>query len=116
MKKTQDILTNTDPAIVSETALKVLHRIALAWGLSEREELELLGESGNSDSGLSDECLERISCIFGVYKSLRIFFPTEQQANSWVKKPNREFDGRTALSVLIDDPFTIRRYLDGQLT
>jgi len=59
--------------------------------------------------------MEQISDVFGIYKNLRIIFPTEQQANEWVRKPNKAFDNRTAIEVMVDDLSTVRRYLDSQL-
>ncbi|SET91854.1 Protein of unknown function [Marinobacter segnicrescens] len=59
--------------------------------------------------------MERVSDVFGIYKNLRIIFPTEQQANEWVKKPNKAFGNWTAIEVMVDDLSTVRRYLDSQL-
>lgn len=59
--------------------------------------------------------MERITYVFGIYKYLRTIFPTEQQANEWVRKPNKAFGGRPAIEAMIDAPSSVRRYLDSQL-
>lgn len=107
--------TQTLPTETTETALRVFHRIARAWGLDDSEVSELLGAPGNTDEAISEAAMERVSYIFGIYKKLRLIFPTEQQANEWVKKPNKAFDNRVAIEAMIDDPATVRRYLDSQL-
>lgn len=107
--------TRTLPTGSTETALRVFHRIAHAWGLDDSEMSELLGTSGSTDEVMSEAAMERISYVFGVYKNLKIIFPTEQQANEWVRKPNKAFDNRAAIEAMIDDPATVRRYLDSQL-
>ena len=112
MKKTEQLLKDTDPSVVSSTALKVFRRIAQEWGLSESEKFQLLGVPRDTDIVISDKALERISCVLGIYKSLRITFPTRQQANSWIRKPNSFFDGQPALSVMVKDPAIVRQYLD----
>jgi len=63
----------------------VFLNIAKAWELSNQETQKLLGDAD----------LERISYVFGIYKALRNIFPSENQANSWVKKPNQAFGGIT---------------------
>ncbi|PXX93231.1 DUF2384 domain-containing protein [Marinobacter vulgaris] len=115
MEKERQLLKDTDPSVVSNTALKVFRRITEEWGLSEQEKFQLLGVSSSSDIVISKKTLERISYVLGIYKNLRILFPTQQQANSWIKKPNAGFDGESALSVMMRDPSIVRRYLDGQL-
>lgn len=105
----------TLPTGTTETALRVFHRIAHAWGLDYSEVSKLLGTPGNTDETISEAAMERISDVFGIYKNLRIIFPTEQQANEWVRKPNKAFDNRAAIEAMIDDPATVRRYLDSQL-
>ena len=108
--ETRTLLTGT-----TETALRVFHRIAHAWGLDDSEVSKLLGTPGNTDGTIPEAAMERISDVFGIYKNLRIIFPTEQQANEWVKKPNKAFDNRTAIEVMVDNPSTVRRYLNSQL-
>lgn len=107
--------SKTQPTDTSETALRVFHRITCIGELDDSEVSELLGSPGNTAEGKSEVAMERVSLVLGIYKNLRIIFPTEQQAHEWVRKPNKAFGGRSAIDVMIDDPSSVRRYLDSQL-
>ncbi|KZY87684.1 hypothetical protein A3742_26890, partial [Oleiphilus sp. HI0071] len=67
---------------------------------------------------LPHDMLERISYVLGIYKALRILFPTLGQAAQWVKKENSTmpFNGRSALEYMLAgrvvDLADVRRYLD----
>lgn len=98
-----------------ETAVKVCGRIADAWSLDDAEKSELLGITTQTIPENSDETLERLSHILGIYKNLRLIFPTEEQANGWVRRPNKAFGEKPALDVMMIDPAIVRRYLDAQL-
>jgi len=125
MLAAKDILAQKDPMVVSNTALKVFFNIADAWGLSSQDEMILLGGPARStfykwrnDEGpaVPKDTLERISYVMGIYKALRLLFPTEDQANAWPRKPNRDFGGEPALSVMLKGSVInladVRRYLD----
>ena len=106
--------STTSPQEMAEVGLRICRRIARAWDLSESEQIGLLGIAPQSND-VPPESLERFSYILGIYKNLRILYPTEERANQWVKKHNAAFSGRTALEVMIEDPAPVRRYLDAQL-
>ncbi|RVU29322.1 MbcA/ParS/Xre antitoxin family protein [Neptunomonas marina] len=125
MLAAQDFLKQKDPSRVSSTALKVFFNIAEAWGLSSQDEMTLLGRPARSTfykwrNGegpvIPKDTLERISYVMGIYKALRLLFPTEEQANAWPKKPNRDFGGESALNVMLKGSVInladVRRYLD----
>jgi len=111
---TSEIPSKASPQEMAVTGLKICRRISDSWGLSEAEESELLGVSSQCNE-VSPDSLERFSYILGIYKNLRILFPTEQRASEWVRKPNKAFGGRPAIEVMIEDPAPVRRYLDSQL-
>lgn len=126
MHAAQEILHEKDPKEVSNTALKVFFNITRAWGLKAQEERVLLGEPANSTfykwrNGegpvVPKDTLERISYVMGIYKALRLLFPTESQACSWPRKSNRDFGEASALSVMLQGGVVnladVRRYLDG---
>jgi hypothetical protein len=126
MQSAASILTAKDPKAVSLTALKVFFNITRAWGLKAQEERILLGDPASSTfykwrNGqgpvIPKDTLERISYVMGIYKALRLLFPTEQQAWAWPRKENRYFGGDSALSVMLKGSVTsladVRRYLDG---
>lgn len=122
----RDILKEKDPKAVTRTAMKVFFNITSAWGLKPQDEKVLLGGPPNSTfykwrSGegpaLSRDTMERVSYVMGIYKALRLLFPTEEQANAWPHKASRDFAGQSALAVMcggsITDLAEVRRYLDG---
>jgi len=118
-------LAHRNPADVSAIGLKVFFNITKEWGLSTQQERNLLGDPARSTfykwrqadgPTIPRDTLERISYVMGVYKALRILFPTLDQANQWPKKANSHFGGETALSVMLKGSVMnladVRRYLD----
>jgi len=125
MLAAREFLDNKDPKIISNTALEIFFNITKSWGLKAQEERILLGDPASSTfykwrngegPAISKDTLERISYVMGVYKSLRLLFPTEAQANAWPKKENRDFDGESAMNVMlmgsVANLMHVRRYLD----
>lgn len=112
----------------SSVALKAFFGITRKWKLSSEHERVLLGIpkatfyrwKHQMDGALSQDTLERISYILGIYKALRILLPTEKMANEWMHKPNQAplFSGNTALDKLLKgrviDLADVRRYLDAE--
>ncbi len=116
---------HTDERRKSDVALKTFFRITDQWGLNTQEQKVLLGDPPRSTMykwkngegpPISRDTLERISYVLGIYKALRILFPTEEQANAWPGKANRDFDGESALSIMLKGNMInladVRRYLD----
>jgi len=127
MHKLQKI-TPVSTASKSSVALKAFFAITLKWRLTSEQERVLLGTpkatfyrwKQQRDGALSQDTLERISYILGIYKALRILLPTEKMANDWVHKANTAplFSGNTALDKLMKgrvvDLADVRRYLDAE--
>jgi Protein of unknown function (DUF2384) len=128
------VLAPTDTAPVSpqkmaSAGLRAFERIAVAWGLTVDEQLNLLGAPPRSTffawrkqpekALLSRDTLERLSNLLGIYKSLQILLPDAAAADAWVRKPNSApvFAGGTALARMlagnVSDLNLVRRYLDG---
>lgn len=110
-------------------ALRTLFRIADAWGLSNKQQMTLLGNPPRStfyrwkqgeNVVLSRDTLERISYLFGIYSALQVLLPKPETADAWVKKPNSApiFGGRSALDRMLSgqvgDLYLVRQYLDAQ--
>lgn len=108
-------------------ALRTFFRIADAWKLKEREQMQLLGLDNRSTfqswkrgavAAIPKDSLERISYVLGIYKGLHIVLP--QSADDWVRKPNKSpvFGGRTALERMVSgnvsDLYAVRQYIDAQ--
>ena len=116
-----------DPSKTAKVALKVFISIMSAWDVKNQDQITLLGKPGSTTfynwkkghvSSLSVDTMERISYIMGIYKALGILFPTREQADAWIKKPNSYFDNETALAFMLKGSMMhlndMRRYLDAQ--
>lgn len=110
-------------------ALRAFFNITRLWGLNTEQERVLLGNPGRStffrwkrdlDGALSQDTLERISYLLGIWKALQILFPEPAQADAWIKRPNAApvFGGQSALQRMlaghVADLYTVRQYLDAQ--
>jgi hypothetical protein len=117
------------PEHLGDTALTAFFNIASAWGLSADDERVLLGSPPRSTFfkwkseravRLSQDTLERISYIMGIYKALHILLPSSAAADAWVKKPNAApvMHGKSALDRMrggrVIDLADVRRYLDAE--
>ena len=115
---------------VTGPALRTFFNIAEKWGLSRDQQIVLLGKIPTStyhewkkkgDGRLSNDTLERISYILGIFKALQILIPDIEVADGWIKRPNRAypFGGKSALDRMlsgqVSDLFVVRQYLDAQL-
>ncbi|MBR9898090.1 MAG: DUF2384 domain-containing protein [Gammaproteobacteria bacterium] len=110
-----------------QVALFAFFRIMKAWHIKTDEQRTILGNPSESifynlkngeASVLSNDILERISSVLGIYKALITLFPTREQANAWLLKPNVAFQHKSALEVMLKGRRThlreVRRYLDAQ--
>lgn len=124
------IEAETDRRVLSAPALRTFFRLAQAWQLDTTEQMRLLGISSRSTyfkwkkdpaaTMLSRDALERISYLLGIYKALQILFPRPEQADAWIRRPNRAplFGNRSALQRMLSgnvaDLYVVRQYLDAQ--
>lgn len=111
-----------------KVALKALFNIMELWGLSVKERQVLLGipldnrdtynkwKNGKVPHKLNVDKEERVSHLLGIYKDLQILFSDPARADRWVKRPNKFFNGKTALEVMLGgsilDIARVRSYLD----
>lgn len=119
---------SVDPNLAGP-GLRGFTQIAKAWGLSDTEASAVLNRSlddafaqvaaGKLDEGWP-ETFQRLSYVLGIYKALHILFPSAQQANGWVRRPNNgvRFKGGTALDLMctsrLNDLAAVREYLEAQ--
>jgi hypothetical protein len=114
---------------LSGPALRAFFNMAERWNLRIAEQRKLLGDPPEStfykwkrhqDGALGRDTLERISYLLGIYKALQILFPTTEQADAWLHRPNRAplFGGQSALDRMlsgnVSDLYVVRQYLDAQ--
>jgi hypothetical protein len=114
---------------VCKVALKLFFAICKEWDLTEAQKCSLAGISTRStlsnwkrklesgeDVALSKDSLERLSYISGIYKGVQGLYSNPKQWQEWVKKPNRDFAGKSALDRMlcgrIIDLADVRRYID----
>lgn len=124
-----ETLAPVDPQKVSAPVLRTFFRIADAWSLGNKERIKLLGNPPKStfyrwkqgeNVVLSQDTLERLSYIFGIYAALQVLLPKPEAAHAWIKKPNSAplFGGRSALERMLSgqvaDLYIVRQYLDAQ--
>lgn len=121
--------TKFKPERLGAAGLNAFFNIAAAWSLTADDERTLLGSPPRStffkwkserSAKLSQDTLERISYVMGIYKALHILLPTSEAADAWVRKPNTAAvtSGRSALERMrggrVVDLADVRRYLDSQ--
>ncbi len=126
---TQDEL-QFENAKVAKGALHTFFNIMNAWSLDTNESMTLLGLDSRSTyfkwkkhpetANLNRDKLERLSYIFGIYKTLQVLLPKSDSADQWIKRPNSAlpFQGKSALERMLTghvaDLYIVRQYLDGQ--
>jgi len=114
-----------DRAEVDRVALKAFFGLVQMWDLTRDQARILLGNPSERTfyrwrdgkvSGLSQDTLERISVLMGIYKAAHILLPVEERANAYIKRPNAAFGGESALDVMlkgrVDNLYQVRRHLD----
>lgn len=112
---------------INKAALNAFFNLISEWQISSSEAQILLGEikpstyyqwKSSRNGILPKDTLDRISYLLGIYKALRILYSDPDNANAWVKKPNKTFNGSSALDVMLGgqivDIAKVRSYLDAQ--
>ena len=95
------------------------------WGVNDAQAAVLLGgivartyqrwkvgEYGRVGPDLA----ARLSNLMGIHKALRLLFKDARRGYGWIKRPNQDFGGHSALHILLGGQLTdlmrVRRYLD----
>jgi hypothetical protein len=119
--------TAGDPTLLARAGLTTFFRIAAEWQLDGTQQMALLGLTSRTTffrwkktapTALPPDTLERLSHVFGIYKSLQILLPGPAAAG-WIHRPNSAplFGGRPALDLMLNGVaglFLVRAYLDGE--
>jgi antitoxin Xre/MbcA/ParS-like protein len=104
-------LPNVDPAHLARAGLATFFRIGAEWDLDASQQMSLLGLTSRTTffrwkrlapAVLPPDTLERLSHVFGIYKSLQIVLPAAA-AGEWIHRPNNAplFGGRPALELML---------------
>ena len=114
---------------LSRPGLTAFFNICEKWGLTSEEARVLLGRPARSTyyrwkrtrtGALTNDVLERISYVLGIYRSLHIHFVAPAQADGWIKRANATplFAGSSALDRMVGgqvaDLYVVRQHLDAQ--
>ena len=119
--------TAPNAAHLARAGLATFFRIADEWTLDTAQQMALLGLVSRTTffrwkkaapAALPPDTLERLSHVFGIYKSLQILLPAELSAG-WIHRANDAplFGGRPALELMLGGVaglFLVRAYLDGE--
>jgi hypothetical protein len=119
--------TSPTPSRVARAGLATFFQIVAEWNLDTAQQMALLGLPSRTTffrwkkaapSSLPPDTLERLSHVFGIYKSLQILLPTDAAA-TWIHRPNDAplFEGRPALELMsrgVAGLFLVRAYLDAE--
>jgi hypothetical protein len=122
-------MTVDDEKAKGHVALKGFVGICREWDCTEEEMMQLLGGVSRSTLAkyetlphvtLSQDTLERISYILGIYESLRVMYPTAERANRRVRLETSEppFLGSSDLDFMAQGSMKhlmeTRRYFDAK--
>ncbi len=116
-------ITDAESAAMARAVMRLFER----WGVSDAEARDILGglaartyarwkagEPGRIDRDLAT----RLSLLMGIHKGLRYLFSDPERGYVWVKKPNRDFAGRTPVEVMAEGSLfalaRVRSYLDAE--
>jgi len=127
----QPTISNPDIPVITDEEAAALARTTIglfrAWQLSDIEARTLLGDMAqrtwarwkDGSIGRIDRDLRaRMAILMGVHKGLRYLFTDPKRGYDWIRKPNANFNGNSALDVMmrgeITDLIDIRSYLDAE--
>lgn len=117
------VITDEEAAALARTTIRLFR----AWQLSDIEARTLLGDMAqrtwarwkDGSIGRIDRDLRaRMAILMGVHKGVRYLFSDPKRGYDWIRKPNANFNGDSALDVMmrgeITDLIDIRTYLDSE--
>lgn len=128
MKGSAEISSTDSSEKTVKIALKIFFNIIVSWNVEVKDQITLIGQPDEPifyhwkkgrATELSPVVLEHISHIIGIYALLGTLFSTRSQADLWLLKPNKSFNGESALSFILKDSLNhlsdVRMYLKGQI-
>lgn len=122
-----DLDSGYAPEDLVNPGLRSVFRIAEKWGLDNDQLSVLLGQPSRSSffrwkaghaAQASQDLLERLSYMLGIYKALHTLFSHDDVANSWISQPNDNpvFAGQPPLQRMlagkVSDLYVVREHVD----
>lgn len=95
---------NSCRSVLCPATLNTFNMVSRAWGLTE-EEISAFQIKDQSN----DDSLLKVEKTASIYKMLHDILNDPANETAWVHTPNRAFDNKTALSVMIDEPGGLER-------
>lgn len=106
-------------------ALTGFFRIMALWGADTGQARAILGQPAERTfykwrsgqvGAVPTDVIRRIGYVSGIWKALQILYSNQEQADGWVRRPNRAFGGQTPLERMaagdVTDLAAVRAYLD----
>lgn len=116
-------ITQEEAAALARTTVNLFR----AWQLSDPEARLLLGDMAQrtwarwkegSIGRIDRDLRARMAILMGIHKGLRYLFREAARGYAWIRKPNQNFGGQTALDIMlrgeITDLIDVRSYLDAE--
>lgn len=127
----QPTASRPDLPVITDEEASALARATVnlfrAWQLTDVEARTLLGDMAqrtwarwkeNNIGRIDRDLRARMAILMGIHKGLRYLFSDAARGYAWVRKPNANFEGKSALDIMmrgeITDLIDLRSWLDAE--
>ena len=127
----QPTASRPDLPVITDEEASALARATVnlfrAWQLTDVEARTLLGDMAqrtwarwkeNNIGRIDRDLRARMAILMGIHKGLRHLFRDPARGYAWVRKPNANFEGKSALDIMmrgeITDLIDLRSWLDAE--
>lgn len=127
----QPTVSRPDLPVITDEEASALARATVnlfrAWQLTDIEARTLLGDMAqrtwarwkeNNIGRIDRDLRARMAILMGIHKGLRYLFSDPARGYAWVRKPNANFEGKSALDIMmrgeITDLIDLRSWLDAE--
>lgn len=129
--KIQPTASRPDLPVITDEEASALARATVnlfrAWQLTDVEARTLLGDMAqrtwarwkeNNIGRIDRDLRARMAILMGIHKGLRYLFSDPARGYAWVRKPNANFEGKSALDIMmrgeITDLIDLRSWIDAE--
>ncbi|WP_282057814.1 MbcA/ParS/Xre antitoxin family protein [Lentibacter algarum] len=127
----QPTASRPDLPVITDEEASALARATVnlfrAWQLTDVEARTLLGDMAqrtwarwkeNNIGRIDRDLRARMAILMGIHKGLRYLFSDPARGYAWVRKPNANFEGKSALDIMmrgeITDLIDLRSWIDAE--